>query len=103
MNLSNEELLQELEQLVAAMEDSLAIIAGTISETTDPRLTLMNLCAAKEAIEANHGQNDWRDRLLRSALKISALKARSQSSTDPSLQSLISSVLGGQKTSDPTH
>lgn len=103
MKLTKEESLHDLEQLVAAMEDSLAVIAGTIAESSDPRLILMHLCAGKEAFEKHHGQNDWRDRLLRSALKTCALKARSLSSDDPVLQSLIASVLGGRKTSDQTH
>lgn len=100
---TNEELLQELEALVVAMEDSLAVIAGTICETSDPRRTLMNLCAGRDAIRANHGANEWRDRLLRSALKISALKARSKAAGDPTLQSLIASVLGEKTASESTH
>lgn len=101
--MDNEQLLKELELLVQAMEESLAIIAGTISETTDPRRTLMNFVSAKEAIEAHHGVNEWRDRLLRSALKICALKARSQAANDPILQNLISSVLGDRKDGDSMH
>ena len=103
MRLTNDELRRELDQLVAAMEESLAVIAGTIAETGDPQQTLMHLCAAKQSIEHHHGPNAWRDRLLRSALKICALKVRSSNPDDPALQSLAATVLGGRQNSDQTH
>ena len=101
--MNNEELLKELESLVQAMEESLAIIAGTISETSDPVKTFQNILAGEEAQQNIHGSNEWRDRLLRSARKISALKARPLCSNDPALQALISSVLSGEKETDSTH
>ena len=101
--MDNEQLLKELESLVSAMEESLAIITGTICETSDPAPVLMNLSAAEEAMKTNSGPNEWRDRLLRSSLKIAALKARSAGSNDPALQALISSVLGNRKKTDKTH
>ncbi|HEY4698700.1 MAG TPA: hypothetical protein VIH29_11960 [Gallionella sp.] len=101
--MNNEDILKELESLVCATEESLAIITGTISETSDPRRVLMNLCAGIEAAKTNNGQNDWRDRLMRSSLKIAALKARTAGSNDPVLQTLISNVLGDRKKTDQTH
>ncbi len=100
--MNNEEILRELESLVCAMEESLAIIAGTISETGDPIKTLHSLLAGEEAAVKQFGQNAWRDRLMRSARKIAALKAR-HDSNDPALRTLISSVLSGRKDSDQTH
>ena len=93
------------------MEDSLAVIAGTISETTDPAKTLANLVAGARSVEAHHGANAWRDRILRSALRLTALKARSQIDAaaalglpdDPALRSLIANVLGGRRDEDQTH
>lgn len=104
-------LLHELEQLVMAMEDSLAIIAGTISETSDPAKTLANLVAGAKSVASHHGDNEWRDRLLRSALRLTALKARAQieasarhgAPEDPALRSLIASVLGGRSDEEQTH
>jgi len=103
MPVNNEALLKELESLVKAMEESLAIIAGTISETSDPVKTFQNILAGEEAQQNIHGPNEWRDRLMRSARKISALKARSAGSTDPALQALITNVLSGKKETDSTH
>ena len=62
MRLTNDELRRELDQLVAAMEESFAVIAGTIAETGDPQQTLMHLYATKQSIEHHHGPNAWRDR-----------------------------------------
>lgn len=101
--MNDKEILKELESLVCAMEESLAIITGTISETSDPRLLLMNLCAGHDAAKTNYGTNDWRDRLMRSSLKIAALKARTVAANDPALQTLIASVLGDRKKTDKTH
>lgn len=100
--MTNEELLKEIESLVCAMEESLAIIMGTISETNDPVKVFLNLLAAEDSFVKQNGQNDCRDRLLKSARKISALKAR-YDSNDPALQSLIANVLSGKKKSDSTH
>lgn len=101
--MNNEDILRELESLVCAVEESLAIITGTISETSDPRQLLMNLCASSAAAKMNYGPNEWRDRLMHSSLKIAALKARSLNLNDPTLQILISTVLGDRKETDKTH
>ena len=101
--MDDKEILKELESLVCAMEQSLAIITGTISETNDPRQTLRNLIASSDAAKTHHGPNEWRDRLMRSSLKIAALKARTVAANDPALQTLIASVLGDRKKTDKTH
>lgn len=109
--MEQEQLLHELEQLVEAIEDSLAVIAGTISETSDPAMTLANLVAGSKSVQALHGDNAWRERLLRSALKLTALKARSKidaqvaagHSDDLPLRVLIANVLGGREEDDPMH
>ncbi|MFA6015879.1 MAG: hypothetical protein WC742_12515 [Gallionellaceae bacterium] len=100
--MNNEELLKELESLVCAMEESLAIITGTISETSDPVKTFQNILAGEEALQKTHGPNEWRDRLMQSARKIAALKARNDLN-DPALQTLISNVLSGRVDSDKSH
>lgn len=102
--MSHEELLQELESLVSAIEDTFAILAGTIAETAPSRgAILKNMIAANDAMNDLHGRNEWRDRLTRSALKIAALKARSHAAKDPELASLISIVLGTKGPDDSTH
>ncbi len=93
--MTNEELLIELETLVSAMEDSLAVIAGTIAEVAGPAATLGHLVAGRHGMEVSHGPNEWRDRLLRSAARIVALKARPHAANDPALQDLIARVLQG--------
>ncbi len=101
--MTQEELLQELESLVSAMEESLSIITGAISEISGPKRVLMNLVAASQVMRQTHGLNEWRDRLMRSPLRIAALKARPLAANDPELQTLISSVLGDQKPTDRPH
>lgn len=91
--MTNEELLRELESLVEAMEQTLAIISGTVAELRGPDLVLKHMLAAKGATESYHGPNQWRDRLVRDTLRIVALKARPLAADDPELQSLIASVL----------
>jgi len=100
--MKNEEIMHELESLVCAMEESLTIITGTISETGDPVTTLHSLLAAEEAVTKQFGHNAWRDRLMCSARKIAAQKAR-HDSADPALQTLIASVLGDRGDGDKTH
>ncbi|MDA8092325.1 MAG: hypothetical protein M0T84_00165 [Betaproteobacteria bacterium] len=91
--MESKKLLEELNALVNAIEDSFAIIAGTIAEQADPATTLKRILSGTDAMKAMHGQSEWRERLMRSALKIVAMKARPASSNDPELQSLIASVL----------
>lgn len=91
--MTNEELLGELESLVEAMEQTLAIISGTIAELRGPPRVLRYMLAQKGAVEQYHGPNEWRDRLMRDMVRIVALKARPFAANDPELQSLIGSVL----------
>lgn len=91
--MNNEELLEELESLVDAMSQSLAVISGSIAEAYPADVVLKSMLAAKGAIEDRHGENAWRDRLLRDMLRIVALKARPAAAGDAELQGLISSVL----------
>lgn len=88
-----EELLEELESLVDAMGQTMAIMAGTLAEVRGPDHVLRQILGAKGAAETYHGPNQWRDRLLRDMVRIVALKARSAAVNDPELQTLIASVL----------
>ena len=101
--MTNEELLQELEQLVVALEDSFAVVTGVVAETGDPVATLRQLVAAKDAIGIARGKNGWRDRLLRSSVKIAAMKAAPHAGDDPALQTLIAISLGGDVSPEPMH
>ncbi len=101
--MNNEQILKELEALVCAMEESLAIIIGTISETSDASQLLRNLIASSDAANTHYGPSEWRNRLMHSSLKIAALKARNSGSNDSALQTLIASVLGDRKKTDQTH
>lgn len=101
--MTNEEILKELESLVTAMEESLAIISGSVAAISEAPLLLKNLLSAKHAIEQQHGENEWRDRLMRSSLRIVALKSRPAAESDPALKSLITSVLEGQHKKSDMH
>lgn len=92
--LTHEQLLHELESLVSALTDALAIMAGTIAEATQqPGATLKHLYSGQEAARTMHGQNEWRDRLLYPALVLVAQKAAPLAASDPSLQTLITTLL----------
>lgn len=101
--MKHEELLTELESLTAAMEDAIAIISGTIADGAGAGPTLKRLLAGQTAAQQQLGANSWRDRLLRSSVRLVALKARPESSADPELQTLIDSVLAGRQKNDSRH
>lgn len=85
------------------MEDALAIIAGALSDSTSAGPTLKRLLAGQAAAQQQLGANSWRDRLLRSSMRLVALKARPESSADPELQTLIDSVLASRQKNDSRH
>lgn len=91
--MNNEQILEELESLVEAIGQSMAILSGTMAEERGPGTVLRQMLAAKGATEYYYGPNQWRDRLVRDMLRIVATKARPESVDDPALQDLISSVL----------
>lgn len=109
--MEQKQMLQELERLVIAMEESLAIVTGTIAEAAGPAATLHRLLEGNKAFDTLLGPNDWRDRLLRSSKKLVAMKALTKldmdvgqgHSDDPLLRSLIATVLAGRLEDDPMH
>lgn len=90
-----EELLHELEDLVDAIGQTMAIMSGTLAEAHGPDLVLRHILASKGVLESYHGPNEWRDRLIRDMVRIVAIKARPAGKADPTLQPLIASVLEG--------
>lgn len=88
------ELLKELESLVDAIAQTMAIMSGTLAEVHGQDPVLRQILAAKGATEIYYGPNEWRDRLIREMVRIVAMKARPGAAADPELQNLIASVLG---------
>lgn len=101
--MTNDDLLQEMESLVEAIEQSLAITIGVISETSDPAAVLRNLLAGEMAMSNEFGANGWRDRIVRKMQLVAALKARPAAESDPSLKSLIATLLKSQEAQGKTH
>lgn len=91
--MNEREILEELESAIEAMEQSLIIVTGLIAEQTNAGQTLRSLLEAEQAMKRQFGENAWRDRFLRRATQMTALKARRAASGDATLQSLIASVL----------
>lgn len=100
--MTNEELLQEMESLVEAIEQSLAITIGAVAASGDPVTVLRHVLRAEQAMSSEFGPNAWRDRLVRKLQIVSALIARPHA-TDPSLQQLIATLLKPQTGPDQTH
>ncbi|MDY0014528.1 MAG: hypothetical protein RBS40_16755 [Rhodocyclaceae bacterium] len=73
--MDQEELMNELDALVDAMEQSLTILTGTLAEATGPALTLQRLLQGQKSMAQLHGPSGWRDRLLGSSLKLAAIMA----------------------------
>ena len=94
--MDNSEVLVEMESLVEGIEQSLAVLIGTISETSDPVALLKNLIGAEEGVGRQYGPNAWRDRLVRKMQIMAALKARRAPGCDASLQTLIATLLQPQ-------
>lgn len=106
--MDQDELLHELEALVTAMEQSLAIITGTLAEAAGPGPTLQRLVQGQQSMERLHGANDWRDRLMGSSVKLAGIMAMSVLNRgvsqgepdDPDLRVLIDSALSGRLPQD---
>lgn len=91
--MNEQQILAELESAIEAMEQSLIIVTGLIADQTNAGQTLRSLLEAEQAVKLQFGENAWRDRLLRRATQMTALKARKAAAGDATLQTLIASVL----------
>lgn len=101
--MTNEELLNELESLVEAMEQVVAITIGTVAETGDPVAVLKHVLSGEQVMSVQYGPNEWRDRLMLSARRMAALKARPHVRGDSALQSLIATLLSPEKEPGARH
>lgn len=102
--MEQDELLQELESLVEAFEQTFGVIAGLVAEQTDIKKAFMYVHIAESALLNQHGPNAWRDRLMRKVIATCAIKARRVASGDPHLQALIERTLTPRTDDSPgTH
>jgi len=86
-------LLEDLELLVEAIEQSMTILTGSIATQGNAGELLRQLVAAEGAMQKLAGPNAWRDRLMAKMTASAAQKARAQGVSDPALQGLVASVL----------
>lgn len=100
-DIDNEDLRLELERTVEAFEQVFAILVGVVAEQTDVAATFKQLAAAETSALVNFGPNEWRDRLLRKATVLCALKARKVAHGDPALRALVTRVLTPRDGDEP--
>lgn len=100
--MNEQKILEELESAIEAFEQSFAIITGLLAEQTDAKATFLHLVHAEAVASKEWGPNDWRDRLLRKAIAMSALKALPLAKGDPALQTLIAKVLTPRTGDEPS-
>lgn len=96
--MDQQQILEELESAIEAMEQALTALAGAIAEQGDAKKTLLYLHTAEAALGAEYGPNGWRDRFFRKMQVRTALTARRRVPDDASLQTLAASIL--QETPD---
>lgn len=91
--MEEQEILEELESAVEAMEQALIALTSAVAEQSIAGTMLRDLMQAETALGMQFGANGWRDRFLRKMAIRAAQVARRQSPDDPALQTLAASIL----------